>query len=373
MNKSVTFVFNNIYPHPVGGPKVVFEYANRLANDGWEVYIVYNYIPHSKRFYSKWYHTVKDGIKFHFNKRRGILPTCRNWFPLNNRVHEVFAADIDYAHVPKTSLYIATALPTAKPVSQYPVSDSRKFYLIQGYEKFGDRSDEEVRETYHYPLKKFAVSQWLRDILINEEHVECTLIPNGFNFNQFNLSIPIESKDKYKISMMYHTSASKKCDIAFAALNMVKEQYPQLQVNMFSAYDPPKNLPEWYQFTKQPNREKHNSIYNESAIYIAASENEGWGLTVGEAMACGAAIACTDNLGFQEMIKDSITGLLSPVNDIEALSRNIIRLIENDNLRIQIAKQGHEFIQQFSWENSFQILQEELTDSLQSTDKTYSL
>lgn len=364
MDRSVTFVFNNTYPHPVGGPKVVFEYANRLVEDGWDVYIVYNYIPHSERFCSKWYHTVKDGIRFHWNRRRGVLPTCRGWFPLDIRVHEVFTADIDYAHVPQTSLYIATALPTAKPVSQYPIPDSRKFYLIQGYERFGNRSDEEVRETYHYPLRKFVVSQWLRDILTREEHVGCTLVPNGFDFEQFNLSIPIESKDRYRIAMMYHTSVGKRCDIAFAALGMVKERYPQLQVDLFSAYDPPKDLPDWYHFTKRPDREAHNRIYNEAAIYIAASENEGWGLTVGEAMACGAAVACTDNRGFQEMVKDGVTGLLSPVNDAEALGRNIIRLIEDDALRVQLARQGHEFIRQFSWENSYQTLQKDLTESL---------
>ena len=199
MNKSVTFIFNTTYTHPVGGPKVIFEYANRLVNDGWEVYIAYNYIPHSNRFYSKWYHTLKDGTIFHINRHKGILPTCRTWFPLDQRVHEVYLPDIDYAHVPKTSLYIATALPTAKPVSEYPIPNSRKFYFIQGYEKFGNRSDKEVRETYHYPLRKFVISQWLKDILTEEEQVDCTLIPNGFNFHQFYLSTAIECKNKFRI------------------------------------------------------------------------------------------------------------------------------------------------------------------------------
>ena len=33
MEKSITFVFHNIYPHPTGGPKVIFEYANRLTDE----------------------------------------------------------------------------------------------------------------------------------------------------------------------------------------------------------------------------------------------------------------------------------------------------------------------------------------------------
>ena len=364
MKKSVTFVFDNTYTHPTGGPKVVFEYANRLVNNGWDVYIAYNYIPHSKRFYSKFYHAITDGIKYHLNKRKGILPTCKTWFALDNRVNEVFVPDINYRHIPKTSLYVATALPTAKPVSEYPIPNSRKFYFIQGYEKFGNRSDKEVRETYHYPLKKIVISQWLKEILNKEEHVSCTQIPNGFDFNKFNITEPINKKDKFCISMMYHTSPNKGCDTAFAALNLVKARYPQIKVNLFSAYAPPKDLPDWIHFTQNPDHKTHQKIYNEAAIYIAASINEGWGLTIGEAMACGAAIACTENLGFQEMVKDKKTGLLSPINNAIELGNNIIRLIEDDSLRIKLAQEGHNFIKSFSVDSSFQRLEKELLNSL---------
>ena len=364
MKKSVTFVFHNTYPYPTGGPKVIFEYANRLVNDGWDVYIAYKYIPHSEKIFSKWYHTIKDGTVFHLNKLRGRLPSCRSWFDLDIRINEIYVPDIDYAHIPKTSLYIATALPTASPVSKYPIPDSRKFYFIQGYEKFGNRTDKEVRETYHYPLRKIVISQWLKDILTKEEHVNCIVISNGFDFSKFYLSTPFEQKDKYRISMMYHIGRKKGCDIAFAALDLVKERYPQLQVKLFSAYNPPKDLPNWYEFTKCPDSQTHRNIYDEAAIYIAASETEGWGLTVGEAMACGAAVACTANLGFQEMVKDKKTGLLSPINNAEELARNIILLIENDAMRIHLAKEGNKYIEQFSVANSYQLFQEELAKSL---------
>ena len=363
MEKSITFVFHNIYPHPTGGPKVIFEYANRLTDDGWDVHIAYNYIPHSKRFYSKWYHAIKDGLRYHLNRRKGILPTCRQWFTLDNRVNEVFVPDIDYRHMPKTSLYVATALPTAEYVLKYPIPSSRKFYFIQGYEKFGNRTDKEVRETYHYPLRKLVISQWLKNILVNEERVDCVQIPNGFDFTHLYPTTPFEKKNRYHISMMYHTSPNKGCETAFAAIDIVKKRYPQLQVSLFSAYEAPKALPDWYQFVQCPDRQTLRGIYDEAAIYIAASINEGWGLTIGEAMACGAAIACTENSGFKEMVEDETTGLLSPVNNAEKLAENIIRLIENDEFRIQLAQKGQAFIKRFSVDNSFQTLKEILEGS----------
>ena len=39
--KSITFIFHQPSLLPVGGFKIVYEYANRLAKDGYEVHLVY--------------------------------------------------------------------------------------------------------------------------------------------------------------------------------------------------------------------------------------------------------------------------------------------------------------------------------------------
>ena len=53
------------------------------------------------------------------------------------------------------------------------------------------------------------------------------------------------------------------------------------------------------------------------------------------------------------MATDGETALVSPVRDVEALATNIIRLIEDDNLRFRIAEAGNRNIQQFTWENAY--------------------
>ena len=60
-------------------------------------------------------------------------------------------------------------------------------------------------------------------------------------------------------------------------------------------------MPGWMEYYRQPDHDTHNRIYNSSSIYLASSLQEGWGLTVGEAMIYGNAIVCTDTLGFQEV------------------------------------------------------------------------
>lgn len=366
MEKTATFILPCAFDYPAGGPKVVYEYSNRLIESGWGINIVYQiYKPTIQSFKRKnFLKPAIDYVKILLKKKRGTL-SCKNWFNLNHRVAELFLTDITEKNLPKSSIYIATGIQTAKYVRDLQISDSRKFYLIQGYENWGGISDEYILETYHYPLTKFVISKWLKSILDNEK-LDGIYLPNGFDFEYFKLRQPIEQRDKYSIAMMYHVSEQKGIRECFEALEIVRKKFPQIKLNMFGAYPLDFHLPEWITYIQKPNREQHNDIYNKSAIFINASRSEGWGLTVGEAMICGCAVACTDNLGFREMVKDKETGLLSPVCDIKSMAENIIYLIENDEQRIEIAKSGYKAIQNFSWDKSYRILEQEFNKIITS-------
>ena len=353
--QAISFIFPSPASGPTGGYKVAYEYANRLVTDGYRVNIVYA----GSIFWAQktLYYKLTNCVRYIQRLLKGF--SCRNWFPLDKRVKEVFAFSLNYRHVPKSDIYIATSPYTAMYVKDYPVESSRKFYLIQGYENWGNITDEMLRNTYHYDMQKIVISQWLGNVM-EEENEDYTLIQNGFDFNYFKLSTNICNRDKLKIAMAYNSTPLKGCKYAIEALKIVKQKYPELTVNIFGAEPRPKYLPEWYHYEQQPNMQIHNKIYNESAIFIASSLNEGWGLTVGEAMICGAAVACTDNLGYREMAKDEETALLSPIKGSKALANNIIRLIEDDELRFRIAENGHKFIKKFSWDTSYMKLLETL-------------
>lgn len=351
----ITFIFPSPAFGPTGGYKVAYEYANRLVADGYRVNIVYA----GSIFWAKktLYYKMTNCVRYVQRYLKGF--SCRNWFPLDERVKEVFAFSLNYRHVPKSDIYIATSPYTAMYVKDYPVESSCKYYFIQGYENWGNVTDEMLRNTYHYDLQKIVISKWLGNVM-EEENEDYILIQNGFDFNYFKLDTDIRNRDKLKIAMAYNSTPLKGCKYAIEALTIVRQKYPQLTVNMFGIEPRPMILPEWYHYEQQPNMAIHNKIYNESAIYIASSLNEGWGLTVGEAMICGAAVACTDNLGYREMAKDGETALLSPIKDSMALANNIVRLIEDDELRFRIAENGNKFIKKFSWDVSYKKLLETL-------------
>lgn len=345
---SITFLFSGLSFKIAGGYKVVYEYANRLSNDGYEVNIVYSLMRYDKKFWriilGTFYRIIRIGLYGYKTK----------WFLLNNTVTEHLVWNLNEKNVPKSDCYVATSVETSYSLNSYSKKENN-IYFIQGFENWGGTTTNEVIQSYHFLLKKIVIAKWLEKI-VHSCGEQCVKISNGFDFTYFRKNIDFVDKDKYKITMLYHPSKRKGCIDAYAALEMVKAKYPKLTVYLFGTYSKPKKLPSWYYYYKCPNKEVHNQIYNESAIFIGASHSEGWGLTIGEAMMCGAAVACTNNAGYQEMVEDGITALVSEVQNPKALADNIIRLIENDDFRIEIAKKGYEFIQQFTWENSYEKL-----------------
>lgn len=350
---SISFIFPGHAHIPCGGNKVINEYANCLVKDGFNVNLVYA----GSLFWRKksLYYKLTNCFRYIERIIKGY--TCRNWFNLDSKVKEYYVFSLNYRFVPKSDIYICTSPYTSMYVKDYPTD--KKWYFIQGYENWGNVTDEILRATYHYPLHKIVISNWLKHI-IEEESLSCTIIPNGYDIHYFQYDIPVENKDKYNVCMVFYSVGLKDCQLGFSALSIVKEHFPQLKVTMFGVPSIPDNLPDWYIYYQSPDRETQNRIYNEAAIFIGTSQVEGWGLTIGEAMLCGAAVACTDNPGYLEMAHDNVTALVSPVRNSEALASNIIRLIEDDALRYRIAETGHRYIKNFTWDKSYLKLKKEL-------------
>ena len=212
-----------------------------------------------------------------------------------------------------------------------------------------------MKASYRFGFHNIAIAPWLQDI-VKESGAESTLITNGLDFQRFSLNKPIEERSPFEIVLLNHTLEHKRVQDSRAALDLVKKQIPELHVTMFGTCDAPKDMPSWYTYHCQPTGQELCDIYNNGAIYVAASDFEGFGLTIGEAMICGCAVACTDNGGFRCMAKHEKTALLSQVYDVEALAENIIRLINDNELRHEIAHKGNDNIQQFTWEKSYQKL-----------------
>jgi len=73
------------------------------------------------------------------------------------------------------------------------------------------------------------------------------------------------------------------------------------------------------------------------------SFEEGFGLTLSEAMLCGAAVVGTDSGGIPDIITHQKRGLLVPLDNSATLAEAILELLDNSPLRRTLADNGYRF------------------------------
>ena len=330
---------------PVGGFNVVFEYANRLVDKGHEVSLVC--------FTNQKFRKVKNyTIKYYLSHiYKHFYP---KWFPLDKRVKKIATPYRDETHFPDADVVFATAVNTAEIVHDLPKRCGRKYYLIQDFENWSF-SDEDVYQTYQMGMTNIVVSQWLYD-MVHPYDSEVKLLKNPIDTDAFSVTKPIEERNPLEIAMLYHYGEHKGIPVALEALELVRKRYPGLHVTMFGAREKREDIDkEWIDYHQNQTALQLRALYNEAAIFVCASVNEGFGLTGAESMACGCALVSTAYKGVFEYANDT-NALLSPVNDPQALAANILRAIEDADLRYALARKGSEDLKGFSLERAVAIL-----------------
>ncbi len=84
-------------------------------------------------------------------------------------------------------------------------------------------------------------------------------------------------------------------------------------------------------------------VYNRAAVVVLNSYREGFGLTLSEAMMCGAAVIGTRSGGITDIIEHEQRGLLVKQDNARELADAMVRLLRDQPLRQRLAEAGHGF------------------------------
>lgn len=89
-----------------------------------------------------------------------------------------------------------------------------------------------------------------------------------------------------------------------------------------------------------PPRGDIHSVVRDCSMFVSSSDFEGLSNSMVEAMAIGLPCVCTDCLGggAREMITDGENGLLVPMNDVGALTKAMLRMVEEKGLSEKCSK-----------------------------------
>jgi len=365
----ITFVLPGYPKNPVGGYKVVYEYANHLVRERHEVTIV-----HPRKLEGLAPNRARLSPLHWLGRQKAFLadvvtkPTI-NWFSLDKKIQLIKTPDLGARHVPDADAIFATHWQTSPYVNDYPSKKGAKFYLVMDYPPwFADKSALEY--TWRLPLKKVTISNWLAE-LVTQAGVpkeDTKAIPIAADLNRFHLVNDIRKRPK-RIIMLYSSAPRKRSQLGLSALVECKEAVPNLEVRLFGPRRKrPPNIPSWVKYYGDISEQKLVELYNTASICLCSSAAEGFALPPAEAMACGCAVVTTDCGGNREYAVHEKTALVSDPDDFSSLVSNALRLLCDDELRIRIALAGRECINTFTWEQSTQQLIQFITDNLKTQD-----
>lgn len=342
------------YEHaPVGGYRIVYEYAAGLASRGHQVTLLHDASAvlvatrglHGRERIRHLAWSIKRIVR----AIPGRVRPAPAWQALPPGVRVVeWPLPLAWM-LPSADATVATSWRTAEWVARAPRRAGRLCYFLQHHETWSG-SSRRVNRTWAGPWHRIVIAKWLLE-LATSFGLSAVHVPNSIDLDVFGVRQPISARPP-RVALLLSHHPWKGPNTALAALTLVRQQVPQLQVVAFGTTRPVE-LPAWVDFRLDPPRaELVEDIYNGSAIYLCASTAEGWHLPPAEAMACGCAVVSTDIGGVRDYAEDGVSALLASVGDVDALATAVLRLLCDEELRVGIAEAGRHRIEGFSFEAS---------------------
>jgi glycosyltransferase involved in cell wall biosynthesis len=358
----VTFVVAGYARKPIGGIRVVYNYANQLVARGHEVSIAH------VAFFRR-YPRVADGrpkaqAKEMLGGARDLVrvrPLGVSWQHLSPAVEMLYVPVLADRFLPDADAVVATAWQTADGVACLSPQKGRGCYLIQHHETWSGRA-ERVDATWRLPLRKIFIAPWLEARALEMGLQDVHRVAGAIDLDRFRVTRPIEGRP-HRAVMLHSGWSWKGVDDGIAALEIARQSVPDLEAVLFGTAPRPPDLPNWIDYVQDPPQDRLiDELYNASSVYLCPSHAEGWHLPPAEAMGCGCAVVSTDIDGVRDYAVDGSTALLSPVRNPEALARNLVRVMSDEQLRLRLARAANANIQQFRWERSTEELEPVLFD-----------
>jgi len=332
--------------HPIGGYKVVYEYANGLAKRGHQVNVIHPLLRPQER--PQYMSELKMYCKYALSSLLGIPKI--NWFKISPKVNMITVPTPEEKYIPLADVIIATAWRTAEWVAGYSSAKGEKFYLIMDfYPWLGPK--ERLEATWRGHFKKVTISHWLYEKVIQAGGNDATVIPIGIDHQTFRPLADLADRPQ-RVTMLFSPVNYKASNDGLCALEICKKHYPDLEATFFGTTSPFRKIPNWVTYEKNVSGARLVKLFNQSGIYLCSSLAEGFAFPPAEAMACGCAVVSTDCGGIREYAENEVTALLSSPKDPKALAQNLLRVLRDQNLCMRLARKGNEIIKTFSWDKA---------------------
>jgi glycosyltransferase involved in cell wall biosynthesis len=353
----IAFVMPQMSPNPIGGAKTVYIYADALAARGHQVTLVH---PRESLLKAVRYRLDVDPER---EAKGGAhndadLALAREIYESQADPHPWFQSRPDVRNLVVESLaeecvggpFDVTIVNNQRAVplvQSYSRRMGRKIYFLQDYESYmlGEPAErEETRRTLHIDWSIVCTSLAGAQLLETVAGRACHLVRNAVDTGLFHPAIPIESDERTLIGFPARTEGTKRTYDAVRAAELARPHIPPHISFWCFGYERIPALPNWMTHHLAPDDIELAKLYNRSKLFLVPSEHEGFGRPGAEAMACGAALISARNGGVETYATDEETAILCPPREPARMAAAINRLMNDENLRRNIARKGAESI-----------------------------
>ena len=335
-------------PDLSGGIRVIALHAARLHRMGHQVTVVAPAPPRP---------SLRSRLRATLHPTPAAAPLTRTPYddegaPFHGLSH---AGPVTDADVPDADAVIATWWETAPWVAALSPAKGRKFYFVQHHEVFPPIPTEQAAATYRLPLQKITVAGWLTDTM-RDLYGDPTAItvPNAVDHARFHAP-PRDRGTPPTVGFLYGPLHVKGTDLAIAAVSALKSRLPSLRAVTFGTRPPTAAfpLPDWIEFILSPPHDQIRRVYARCDAFVMASREEGFGMTVTEAMACRCPITATRTGCAPDLIRDGVNGWLCNVEDTAALTDALHRILTQapDDWRA-MSDAAHATVADYTWSDA---------------------
>lgn len=88
---------------------------------------------------------------------------------------------------------------------------------------------------------------------------------------------------------------------------------------------------------------------NEATVMALASVEEGLAMALGEAMACGRTVICSDQTGGEEFVEHGVSGYIFRTRDVESLKKYLLALYDNREHAREMGLAARQRAEELTW------------------------
>lgn len=344
-----------------GGDRVCAIYAKKLIERGHRVNVIapktelLTFKQQLKRIIKGFgWETVTEQLQNHFDSLGVKVTYLESKRPVTSR------------DVPDADVVIATWWLTSEWINEFPKSKGVKVHFVQHHENFKYLPIERVTQVYKLPFYKITIANWLVNVLKKNYNAKnVSLVPNSVELDTF-YAARRGKQTRPTIGFLFSEVEFKGVAIALKVIEQLKLKIPTLRVISFGAKKPETiNLPDYVELEVNPSQDSLRDIYKQCDLWLCCSLNEGFGLTILEAMACRTPSVSTKCGGPEDIISHGENGYLCDVNNINMLTESAFEILNfSEENWLKFSDNAYEHAIRYTWDDAAKLFEHALQKAL---------